>query len=462
MPYDDDVRSVYIDSEESWQVGASDEYGLPVAMFLAEKNVHAPVPEEVARLEEYIHTFVFEQLQDPGTLEIRRGLAFGPEFPSRKAHEWTKERAYDTHRFNNYPLLANVYHSLSKVGHRYGLTRSGSAEEYLALAWRTAVRGCEVGMRGGHTPPHIGAPAGANLIDLLIDCRDRDAAGYQALEPIMRHFAEESAKSKYPFGSELYIDQTAHDQVYVSAEHYGDDDLLERTVNAVKALRGGLQPYWFRYGNDLRGSVCLFYATPQNSEVLLRAFRKGGAHRLLKLGIAGLASVMTSIRVDGASHGWFTWWPDRTGHDTRSLDSDMGLYAYLRSAAAYVAVDEVFGVVGYGCKVITAPDGSLTVFPNNGVDETVYFSPDIEVVANGALTQVSLSADRRSVHIESQTTPYGSPRFVVRGLPGGRPTVECDRPVVASHDARGIAIEAGDVDGKFDGGPIALTVVAGE
>ena len=131
------------------------------------------------------------------------------------------------------------------------------------------------------------SPAGANLIDLLIDCRDRDAAGYAALEPLIRRFGEESAKSEYPFGSELYIDQTAHDQVYVTAEHYGDDDLLERTVSAVKALRGGNQPYWFRYGNDIRGSVCLFYATPQNSEVLLRAFRRGGDHRLLKLGIVG-------------------------------------------------------------------------------------------------------------------------------------------------------------------------------
>ena len=53
--------------------------------------MHAPVPEEVARLEDYVHTFVFERLQDPGTLDIRRGLAFGTEFPSRKPHEWTKE-----------------------------------------------------------------------------------------------------------------------------------------------------------------------------------------------------------------------------------------------------------------------------------------------------------------------------------------------------------------------------------
>ena len=138
----------------------------------------------------------------------------------------------------------------------------------------------------------------------------------------------------------------------------------------------------------------------------------------------------------------------------------MGLYAYLRAAAAYVAVDEVFGVVGYGCKVITAPDGSLTVFPNNGVDQAVYFSPDIEVVANGALSQVSLSADRRSVHIESQPTHYGSGRFVVHGLPGGQPTVNCDRPVVASHDGSGVAIDVGDIDSQFGGGPIALTVVA--
>jgi hypothetical protein len=294
-----------------------------------------------------------------------------------------------------------------------------------------------------------------------MDCRDRDAAGYRALEPVIRRFAEESSKSQYPYGSELYIDQTAHDQVYMTAEHYGDDDLLERTVSAVKALRGGLQPCWFRYGNDLRGSVCLFYATPQNSEVLLRAFRRGGDKSLLKLGTAGLASFLTSIRSDGASHGWFTWWPDRTGHDTRSLDADMGLYAYLRAAASYVAVDDVFGIVGYGCKASTAPDGSLTVVPNNGVDEAVYFSPDIEVVANCALSQVSLTADRRSVRIDAPTTRYGPQRFEVRGLAGSEPNVNCNRPVVVSYDGPDVVIEVTDTNGEPGGDPIALRVIAG-
>ncbi len=93
MPYDDDVRAVYIDCEESWPVGASDEYRLPVAMFLGEKNVYAPVPHEVARLEEYFHTFIFEQLHDPGDPGDPASLAFGTQFPSRKSHEWTKERA---------------------------------------------------------------------------------------------------------------------------------------------------------------------------------------------------------------------------------------------------------------------------------------------------------------------------------------------------------------------------------
>ena len=460
MPYDDDVRSVYIDSEESWQVGTSDEYGLPVAMFLGEKNVHIPVPEEIGLLEEYVDTFVLERLQDPATLEIKRGLAYGPESPSRKRHEWTSEYAFDTHRFNNYPLLANVYHSLSKIGQRYGITRSRSSKEYLALAWKTAIRGFEIGVRGGNTPPHIGAPAGANLIDLLVDCQNRDEAGYGAMEPALQRFSKESAESQYPFGSELYIDQTAHDQVYVTAEHYGDDDLQRRTLSAVKALRGGSQPAWFRFGNDQRGSVCLFYATPQNSEVLLRAFRKGGDVRSLKLGIAGLASFLTSVRADGASHGWFTWWPDRTGFDTRSLDTDMGLYAYLRAAAAYVAVDEVFGPVGYGCKLETMQDGSFTVWPRNGVDEAVYFSSGVEIVGNCPLSRVALAADGRSVQVEARRMAHGRQRIVVRGLPARQLSVVCEEHVVVSTEDGEAVIEIEDKAGPAEQGPVALTVMA--
>jgi hypothetical protein len=395
LPYDDQLQAVFLDSEESWQVGGSDEYGIPVAMYLAERNAHVSRPDEIETLESYIDDFVLGRLQDVQTLDIRRGMSHVPPLPSRQPWEWSDEQARDTHRFNNYPLLANVYHSLFKVACGSVGTRRRTAEEYLALAWRTAVRGFEVGRM-----PDVGAPAGANLLDLLEDCRSAAPAGYQALEPHLRRFSDVAAAAAYPYGSELFIDQTAHAQVYAALERFGLPEQLRRCGVVTRTLRWGFQPAWFRYGNDLRGSVCCWYGTPQNSEVLLREFRRTGDPRLLKLGVAGLASFLTSVRTDGASHGWFTWWPDRTGFDTRSLDTDLGLHAYLRAAAAWVRTDDVFDTVGYGCRILPDVDGSLVVEPDNGVDDRVeLLDLGLSVRADRVLRSVQVLAGGRGLQV---------------------------------------------------------------
>lgn len=354
LPYDDQTQHVWTDSEEDWQVGGSDEYGLPVAMFLAEKNVRMPESDQVNALETYIGDWLLVRLQDPATLGVRRGMFHGPDLPSRQPHEWTESESADERRFNNYPLVANIYHAMHRIAVRHGLTRRRSAAEYLTLAWKTAVHGFEVGEL-----PMAGAPAGAGMFDLLADLETADAEGFAALD------------------------------------RYGPADLLEATLRVTRTLRWGFQPSWFRYGNEQRGSVCCWYGTAQNSEVLLRGFQRTGDPRLLRLGAAGLASFLTSVRENGAARGWFTWWPDRTGFDSRSLDTDLGLYAYLRSAAAYVITEPGFGLVGYGCAVRSQPDGDIAVAPSNGVDDRIYCDHGIGVRATGPIRR---RARRRPQH----------------------------------------------------------------
>lgn len=238
-----------------------------------------------------------------------------------------------------------------RIAIRYGLTASRSAAEYLALAWQTAVRGFEIGELA-----QAGAPAGAGLFDLLTDLQAADPGGFAALDSHLRRFAELAAADPYPFGSELYIDQSGHGQVYLALERYGPVSRLDDCLRVTRTLRWGFQPSWFWYGNEQRGSVCCWYGTAQNSEILLRGFRRAHDMRLVKLGTAGLASFLTCVRASGAARGWFTWWPDRTGFDSRSLDTDLGLYAYLRGAAAYAITEPGFGLVGYCC----ARDGCRT------------------------------------------------------------------------------------------------------
>ena len=411
LPYDDQLQRVYTDSEEAWQVGGSDEYGLPVAMFLAARNVHDPDPAQVRALEAYIDDWLLGRLQDPVTFGIRRGRFYSSPLPSARGHEWTEAQSRDERRFNNYPLVANIYREMSQIARRHGLTRSRDASEYLTLAWKTAVHGFQVGEL-----TLAGAPAGAGLFDLLDDLAAHDAEGFAALDAELRQFAAAVAADPYPYGSELYIDQTAHSQVYGALERYGPAGRLDGCLRVTSALRWGFQPSWFRYGNEQRGSVCCWYGTPQNSEVLLKGFELTGDPRLLKLAMAGLSSFLTSVRGSGAARGWFTWWPDRTGFDSRSLDTDLGLYAYLRAAAAYVLTEAPFGVVGYGCSVRPVPGDGIAVTPSNGVDDRVYFCDhDLAVLASGRLHQVVLSDSMLTVDTGPAGLP-GSVRVQGRGV----------------------------------------------
>jgi hypothetical protein len=184
------------------------------------------------------------------------------------------------------------------------------------------------------------------------------------------------------------------------------------------ALRAGQQPAWYRFGNDQRGSVCCWYGTAQNSEVLLKAYRRSRDPRLLKLAVGGLNSLLTTVRSDGAARGWFTWWPDRLGFDTRSLDTDLGLYNYLRAAGAYVRTEEVFGLVGYGCRVDVPAEGTVRVIPDNGVNNSVYFADHgIWISSNVQLAAVAIRGGRRlDVEIRPGPRLRQPVRLIIQGV----------------------------------------------
>jgi hypothetical protein len=166
--------------------------------------------------------------------------------------------------------------------------------------------------------------------------------------------------------------------------------------------------------------VCCWYGTPQNSEILLRAYHRTGDPQLLKLATAGLASFLTSVRAGGAARGWFTWWPDRTGFDSRSLDTDLGLYNYLRAAAAYVVREPVFGLVGYLCSAREEPDGTIEVAPSNGVDDTIHFRDhDLSIQATAPIRRARFSPAGRILELQLEQPAHSgrAPGARIEGAP---------------------------------------------
>ncbi len=344
--YDNTFDALFLAGDESWQVGGADELCLPPAMFLAEKNVLRPCRDQIDALERFVRRGLWGSgLQNPETYEIRRGLYWEAKTPSDAAYggKWDERTSRTTTRAFNYTLLTCFFSAMHRIA-RVSDTELG-AEKYLECAYRTCMKGFEVGALNGN-----GAPAGSAVVDFAGDLRRAAPEWGRALDARLRRMADFNATVAYPYGSELYTDQTAHDNVYALFRAYGHADLLPALVDAVLALRGR-QPAWYQYGNDKRGNVCCWYATPMNSRLLMDCFFETGNRRAMELAMGGLSSFMTVVQENGAARGWFTWWPDRTGFDGRSLDSDMGLFAYLRAAAAVVCEDPDFGTVGYGCSV---------------------------------------------------------------------------------------------------------------
>ncbi len=414
LPYDTMVDALFLESDEAWQVGGSDEYGLPIAMFLAEKNVHLPDKQEIDALERFVDGFLFRTLQSPATYEIRRGMVWSPDHPSRQPWQWDKKTAELTTRTFNYPLAANIYHSMYKIGRTHGLLSRRTPEQYLDICWHTAMKWLEIGKHWNY-----GAPAGANLVNILDDL-ERDAPEkYEQLLARVSHVVDIMEKTPYPFGSELYVDQTGHDQVHALMTRFGHREKVRKTLRVTKALRAGGQPVWFWYGNEKRGNVSCWYAQTQNSRVLFSGFEETGDPEMLAWGYGGLTSFLTTIQDSGAVRGWFLWWPDRMGFDLRSLDTDLGLYSYLLAAKAYVVEDEAFGLVGYGCDVDRDKTGTYRVVPWDGLRKRLWIAPlGIDVrVEKGEIARVAASprTGELSLTLEDTTGLVPEAAFEISG-----------------------------------------------
>jgi hypothetical protein len=333
-------------------------------------------------------------------------MYFWPERPSGIGHEWSEAVSRETSRYNNYPLVGNVYYSMYRVAEAYGLGRRSPAE-YLRLAWRTLVLGFEIGIT-----KLAGAPAGAFQYEVLEALSRHDREGYEALKPWLDRYAAYVRQDAYPYGSELYIDQTAHAQVFAATIRHGTGPELDKALRITRAMRAGYQPSWFRFGNDERGSVCCWYGTPQNSEVLLRGFELRGNRDFLALGAGGLSSFLTTLLSTGAARGWFTWWPDRTGFDPRSLDTDLGLYSYLRATKAYVITHPRAGLVGYACTVEDHGSGDVTIRPWDGLQRRLWLDDaGLDIAVTGAAIRLARQKPDSSLELELEPVGEAARRF---------------------------------------------------
>lgn len=419
LPFDHRIGSTFLDSEEVWEVGGSDESGFSEPLFLAAKNVYFPSKEEIDTLETYVEDCLFKYIQNPATYEVRASLYWKERLPSSPWGHWTKERSEATWRTYNYVHPANIYHALYRIGKNYSLLKRKKAEDYLRMSYRT----CMAWFNAGPWK-HIGMMEGSNAIHILEDIkREGWQQEYENLRNEMKACEEQFVRDPYPYSSELIIDQTAHEQVYFFSRFFGDTERNRKTVQVLKALRGGNQPVWFRYGNDKRDDVCCWYNASLNGLALLNSFEESGDQDALVKGYAGVMSVMRNVLPDGMGFNFFICTPGvYDSNPPTTFESGTGLWGFLQSAKSYVVKDTTFGLIGYGCRVSTS-GRQITVVPKDGLRKRLRFVEekiDVEVT-QGEIVQCAFDGENGSLELqmEDSTGFVKNASLTIRGLEKG-------------------------------------------
>ena len=431
LPYDYRRNTRFDENDDVWEVGGTDDPGFGKPIFLAEKNVYFPSRLEIERLEMFISDCLFRYIQDPETYEVRASLYYKDRFPSSPWGSWSQKRSEATWRSYNYAFVANIYHSMYRIGKRYNALTHRTALEYLRMGYETSMKWFTTGPYR-----HWGLITGSNAVEILEGIRKEGwNAEYHKLRSLMEECNEGFLRDPYPYSSEIEIDETGQHQVYFFTRYFAADGSAEsqrknrETLRVLKALRGGDQPIWFSYGNDLfahpdlRGQISCWHSAASNGMCLLKGFEETGDADMLVKGYAGLMSVMHNVLPDGMGFGWFKLDPGTYACEPpRTFEGGPGLYGFLRGAKSYAVHDEAFDLVGFGCRV-EASESGITVFPKDGVRKRVMFVAeklDIQAI-RGEIKSVHYDHRHSILDVEMEDTS-GLARTVelrIQGLPSG-------------------------------------------
>jgi hypothetical protein len=420
LPFDHRTGSTFLDSDEVSEVGGSDaEFGFSEPLFLAEKNVYYPSPKEVAALEAYIADCLFKYIQDPETYAVRASLYWKLRYPSSPWSHWTVERAEATYRSYNYAHVMNIYHAMYRIGRRYGLLTRKSPEEYLRMSYHTCLYMFQTVPWG-----HIGVMGGSNVLNILDDLgKEGWQEEYRNLLEQIRKCNEVFLNDPYPYSSEYPSDTTAQEQVYFFTRYFGNTEKNLKTLQIMKALRGGNQPVWFQCGNDNKGDLTCWYTESTNGWALLRAFEDTGDRDTFIKGYAGVMSVEVNLLPDGMCFAHFISTPGILDFTPpRTLDGGIAQFGFLKAVKAYVMRDDSFGLIGCGCRVESS-GREIRVYPRDGLKKRLRFVPqkiDLEA-AQGEVDQITISDDAKWLEfsLSDSTAVVKKAELEIKGLDKG-------------------------------------------
>lgn len=399
MGYDRDENKIITQDNRVWISGLSDEGGAGSWLATIMKQLDNPVPEEVAKFEQFADTTLWGQIQVPDGADkygVRKSVMFydpktmpeGTYDPKLKWDVWSawdREGAADLGRSYNYPHVAAAWWTLYRLGRYHdGLTTKETWQTYLTRAAETT----KAMMTKAPYYTQFGQMEGDVFVYILEDLK-REGYTTEAteIETMMKGRADIWKTLKYPFGSEMPWDSTGQAEVYMWSRYFGDDKAADTTREVILAYDPTI-PHWGYNGSARRFWDFLYagkqsrierqlhhYGSSLNAVPLFDAYRINPADfQLLRVAYGGLMGSLTNIDSEGFGSAAFHSFPDAMHWDGMNGDYGMSFFGHAVSAASYLVDHPTFGWAGFGGNVSEA-NGLITLQPKDSARARIFIAP---------------------------------------------------------------------------------------
>jgi hypothetical protein len=405
------------------------------APYIAAKNVHYPLQEEVEAVDYHLKYFVWGKLQLTDKEKPHPYGIYG--LPNWKLNRESKEATKPGHweeqvsRAYDYPHYIMLYLNMYRIAKNYpGIKTELDKEEYLKRAYGTA--------RAYFTLPYKRNPLEHNLLEnkptaqttgmynelVIVDLIEELYASRMTeeaewlkneWEKKMEYFVNEDP---YLWGTEFAFGPTGFESTHALAKYAIEqidrsgsilegryDDavrFMEKQIKANIATRGWLEPSYYLLGTAYKYfsgyASTLSYMSQMGGWSILdyALYYSEEAEKYLRLGYASFLSSWALMNTGTPETNYGYWYPGSendgaaaseffpgsfgrcgyTGWQRRGAiayggEIDLGYEAALRTAATVVADDALFGLIAYGGQLSKTRRG-IEVIPRDGLRQRIH------------------------------------------------------------------------------------------
>ena len=266
MPYDFEAHTMTLQDDRSYVVGLSDEAGAGPGLAFAMANRYRPDAAQAELLDVYINrTLRGVKGGDGGPVPFAvsvqnanwsvRASMFWYDRPGMPGYHytvrdgWDQDRSAQLWRSYNYVHPTVLYHTMYRVCRDFDqLPRLYSCQWYLTAAYQTflsmfadAPYYTQFGLMEGSVFLDV-------MDDLALEGRDDESSNMRAMQ---EKRVDTWRRLPFPFGSEMPWDSTGQEEIWLSAQAFGQYELSNSSLSAILAYAHAV-PNWAYHGSARR------------------------------------------------------------------------------------------------------------------------------------------------------------------------------------------------------------------